>query len=161
VFADFSSAADVEAVFDAARRAWRSTLIVWEYALLRSERHGLARPVAADLYFVTRRFNGVRPWLVAASGVAAVLSIGVFGVGGFALSIMNRIWVLVIVFGIFLAFMIPFAISQVRALLGPNGRAMRLVWQARSAEPAQRLRLLEEAVGLDPELGKARTDGSG
>jgi hypothetical protein len=157
-FEDFSSASDVDAAFDATSPRQRLGLTIWQYALLRAERHSLPRPVAIDVSLLARRVALSRPLMVALRASVFALATAVFGYATL-LSLREQEWLAfgIVITGLVIA--VSRGILSTLRLIGPYGSAMRMVWRARDLERAERWAILEDAVRLDPELGRAQTHG--
>lgn len=144
----FSSSAEVDAAWSGAESGEREALVVTQYAFLRAEMTDGHRPTSHELVGLLGDMVSCRPSVTVARwtvGGAATAVLGWIAVDAFSI---DRGVGLVAAAG-FLGTVGAFALNA-SWVLGPRGRAMRLLADAVCSPAPRRNRLLADAVALDP-----------
>ena len=151
LFSDFDDADAVESVLAAAPKAWRSKLVLWEYALMLAAASSAPRPTRWDLHALEQRFLRARP----AMAVFVLVLCAV--VAGFTT------WVISLPAPpqgfrpgtppLEILYLLPLGMALTQLVqLGKPARAMRLVWASQDRDTGARLEMLREALKLDKGL---------
>jgi len=148
IFDDFQDARQVERKLKSAPQTWRSSLVVWEYALLRSERMGTGRPSRMELAALQRQAVESKMGFAIGFLAAGVVALAVLGLAAITAWRDSETQPALLFSGLWL-FLAVVLSARYRRDFGRRGKAMRLVMAAANATPADRLSMLEEAVQLE------------
>ena len=150
LFSDFDAPVDIERALERAPKLWRSKLVTWQYALLRAEQRGAARPGPEELYVLQQQVLLSLPLVVSVYAVMFAASVVVFVFAAASL-IQTGAGPVAVMMLAFAAILLALAFFGAKGRLGPYGKAMRLIWAARQVDRDARSAMLGAALRLETE----------
>lgn len=147
-FDECHSPAQVEEVWPSASANERSMLLTWQYALIRADATDRHRPTKDEVNGLARDMFNCIPAVVAFHAVF-------YGAMTLVLSWLSfTVWQMDHLAGLLPLTAVVIAVVRKSLhfswVLGPRGKAMRLIWKSRLSSADERSRLMLEALALDP-----------